>query len=181
MAKKESVQLVVLASTHKPVPMPKPTDTCAVIDASGPETSYECGHRHPEHFAFDFYGEKIEMIDEYYAARKFCANCHLAELKKQIIRCAKCGFVIMPGDSIVLYRYDKRLVESRPEGWVTMIRTGRKKSVLACMRPDCFLSAGFFAGKWAGDHFQSAFVGGSAAGEVMRTGRAVVVNIEESE
>lgn len=180
MAKKESVQLVVLASTHKPVPMPKPTDICAVIDASGPETSYECGHRHPERFAFDFYGEKIEMIGEYYAARKLCANCHLAELKKQIIRCAKCGFVIMPGGSVVLYRYKKKLLESL--SWVpTVVGAGRHKSFLACMRPDCCLSAGFFAGKWAGDHFQSAFIGGSAAGEVMRTGRAVVVNIKESE
>lgn len=172
---KKSHRMGVVASTHEPEQMPEPTDTCAVVDVSGPEADYECGHRHPERFALNLYGEKIEMTDEGYSARKFCANCHLAELKKLIIRCAKCGFHIMPGDGVALYCYDKKLFKKSER--ITFVGEGDEKGVIGCMRWDCCPSGGFFAGHWTGDHFQSAFAGGSAAGEALRTGQVVIGNI----
>jgi len=165
----------VVVSTHEAKPMPDPTDTCAVVDVSGPEVDYECGHRHPERFMIDLYGMKIGLNEEGLAERKLCANCHLVKLKSATIRCAKCGFVIMPGDGVALYCYDRKLFKKT--GWITFVGEGREKSVIGCLRWDCCPSGGFFAGHWTGDQFQSAFAGGSAAAEAMRTGQVVVSNI----
>ncbi len=170
---KKARRMEVVASTYEAKELPEPTDICALVDVSGVETDYQCGHRHPDHFAVNLYGEKFCLTDKKLAERQLCANCHLEMLKKFAIRCAKCGFAIMPGDGVALYCFNKKLFKKT--AWITLVGDDKEKDVIGCLRWDCCPSGGFFAGHWTGERFKPAFVGGSAAAEAMRTGKVVIV------
>lgn len=149
------------------------TENFAVVDMSGKEVHYDCGHSHPGRFAYDLYGTKLTPNKKGFADHTLCANCRLAEFKKVTIRCALCGGLIMPGEAVALYVHDEKIFD-KPER-ITFVETGKIRQVIGCMDWDCCWSAAAFAGHWTGDHFESAFEGGGTMiGEVMRTGKPVV-------
>lgn len=172
--------LVLVASTRKPRPMPTPTDTCTVENKNGEEVEYECGHRHAERFTVNIFGEPITFTDAGYAIRELCAECFLARLRTGLIRCALCGFPIMPGDPVAVYGNNKKLFKKE---WMTTVGEGKDedKGVIGCLRWDCCPSGGFFSGHWMGDHYVPAFEGGNIADEVFRTGQAVYVDLNDKD
>lgn len=159
--------------TNQEETMPESTDTFAVTEIRGQEVDYKCGHRQPSQYTFDLYGQKIELSPEGLEQRELCANCDLAELKKITIRCASCGFVIMPGHPVALYVDDPNIFKKRD--WITKV----EQSVIGCLRWGCCPSGGFFAGHWTGEKFQGAFAGTTLAGEALRNpGKMVVIKLD---
>ena len=173
-----SEKFSVVASSYEQKPMPKPTDVCVVENKTGPEVEYLCGHRHAERFTLNMFGETFMPKSTTVAKRKLCSECQLERLKKVIIRCAACGFVIWPGEGVAVYADSRKFNKD----WKTTIGDGKKKGVIGCLRWDCCPSGGFFAGHWMGDHFESAFEGGTAVAEVFRTGKPLIIdNIDKKE
>jgi len=128
-----------IVEIHEEVPETEPdvgsaptvTDEMRSIPEAGPTAQYGCGHTYAAVFKHDFFGEVLEVQDEYLAARQSCGECMLAEVKPLLARCALCGFVIMPGEPVTAYMAG---YEQKTE-WVTRTPDGR--GVLGCLRPNC--------------------------------------------
>ncbi len=146
-------------------PMPEPTDSCEVIDRSGPMTPYKCGHEDAYSYGLSLYGERIGLNEKFFAERPFCGDCGLAKWTGHMIRCALCGFGIMPGDPVALYaggaKFRKEIATKVDGQWV------------GCLRWNCCPSGGFFAGHWTTNGYRPAFEHGSIVAEVMATGKPI--------
>ena len=153
---------------------PTCTDNLSVVKRTGKKVPYACGHIDSAKFRHDFYGEVREPTGEVFAAREKCGACMLANVMEFAIRCAACGFVIWPGDSVALY------VDSGSFNAAWKKTIGEPAQVVGCMRFGCCPSGGFFAGHWSESGFEPAFAGGvSAAATAFATGATVVVTLKE--
>lgn len=164
--------LMMVASSQESKSMPPPSDTCTVENKTGQEIEYNCGHRCAKQFTISLFGESLEPSDAGHAQSELCAECLLAKLRPSIIRCALCGFGIMPGDRVAAYADNGKFKKE----WKTTIGDGEKKGVIGCMRWECCPSGGFFAGHWMGDHFVSAFAAGCMVAEVFQAGKSMHVD-----
>ena len=155
---------------------------CSYEEVPGPSVRYaRCGHDAPYEAKVSFYERKgtfgvpSDLFDErdgLLVVQMSCPRCRFEELKKLFIRCVLCGEVIMPGEPVAVYW-------KRNKGMRKKIGMLVGENYLGCMAWDCCPSGGFWGGHWTENGFVSAFSdGGSVADEVMRTGRAVVGNIE---
>lgn len=142
--------------------LPKTDDRLEIVSRSGPIKRYECGHDGASSFNLHIYGEEMAGVEQ----DKSCPDCALVSVQKHFIRCALCGLYIGPGDGVVLYAGSRSIKKET----ATKVEMG----YLGCLRWDCCPSGGFFAGHWTKTGFKSAFIGGTAAGEAMRTGKAVI-------
>lgn len=138
---------VLLASTRKSdrSKLPQPTSECFVMWRSYFRRAYACGHRDSRRFQISAYGMESVKIKN----AEQCADCFIKHVKKHTIFCALCGLPIMEGDGVALYDADNDCI--RPEAH----RIGN--SVIGCLRWDCCPSAGFYAGYWTEDGFNSLF------------------------
>jgi len=141
---------------EKPKDVPKATDITSVVNQSGENVAYKCGHIYASSFAHDFYGEIWAVNGWFLAKRDRCGECMLAEVKTCTARCALCGFIIFPGESVALYPYNPSLNPA----WIT--RVGDR--VVGCLRDICCSSPGSYAGYWDGEKFVPQF-GGQTADE----------------
>lgn len=174
----ESVIQEIAGLPRQGEPMPEPEETCRVIPLSEEIVRFACGHDAPARFAVIFWGEPKEPTDEVLAARKECGECVLALWRPKLIRCARCGFPIGPGDPVALYEDDGRF---KPERKTAVERDGRRR-VIGCLRWDCCPSGAFFVGNWDGEKVRYRFHEGTSAAEyAFRTGEAVYVASTDDE
>jgi len=131
------------------------TDTFAVVEKSGPDRAYTCGHRASGVYVIDTYGRRTNPIE----GHESCPECLLAELKRLSCRCGLCGHIILPGDGVALY--------DRDPGMRLEIATLVDDAVVGCVRMNCCPSGGFLAGHWSNTGFKPMFGGLTAAESVM--------------
>jgi hypothetical protein len=91
---------------------------------------------------FDVYGESRRAHEFSNGAK--CAACVVDDLFEHGIRCAMCGFLICPGDSILLYPFD---------GWdfppyAMAVTIDKIRWLLGCMRTACNVYRSLFSGTW---------------------------------
>jgi len=141
--------------------LPEPTDVVAVVDQSGEQVEYKCGHTFASKFAYDFYGEKGTTDDKYLVSREECGDCILASVVPHVIRCALCGRAILPGGGVAIYDYDNTIARS----YAVKIDKDNHSIMLGCLRWDCCPAGLFFGGHWDGEKFVPKFVGGGSFGE----------------
>jgi hypothetical protein len=153
---------------------PECTDVLAAFALSDTKVKYACGHEYADKFGHDFYGEKCEVLETTLARRDLCGECMLDQVRPYIIRCAACGFSIWPDEPVAVYGNNGSFKKER------CTTTSGGGGVLGCMRMNCCPSGGFFAGRWNGQTLVPRFRGGgSLASQVMATGKAMVVNIDD--
>lgn len=131
--------------------MTEKKDTCTVEAIGNEQSSFPCGHTGPKWFAHDFWGERREIKPEIIIAGEKCGECWLAEMRKLIIRCARCGLPIYPGSGVVRYLNEPGAS-----------RDGVHKesgAALGCMRSNCCDSPFQLSGEWDGQKFVSKFGG----------------------
>lgn len=151
-------------------PLPEPTEELGWRALTDDSVTYRCGHEGPSKWVAILFGLELEPRDEVLEKREKCPNCMTGPLFEGVIHCALCGLPVMPGDPVALYAGPKKAFR-KEKGWVVKHLDGQ---AIGCLRWDCCPSGGFFAGHWDGERVRSAFAGGSAAGEALRTGQVVV-------
>jgi hypothetical protein len=158
----------VAASTRAPVPMPQSSDLCEITPGSDKRVSFDCGHDGPVSYAITLFGGVMALSEEGLLQRKMCAECCLRHMREGCIRCAVCGFAILPGSPVALYSggpIREDIATKTPDG-----------AFIGCLRWDCCPSGGFFAGHWDGKQFVSAFGGMTAAEQVMHSGETMIIS-----
>lgn len=137
----------IIASTSEPDPskLPTPTKECKVLWRSFFKRTYACGHRDSRRFRVSVFGKETKVIKQ----NATCPACFIEETKKHTIFCALCGLPIMPGDPVALYDDDNDNIRDEA--------THLGNSVLGCLRWNCCPTAGFLAGCWTKEGFESAF------------------------
>ncbi len=150
------------------------TETCEVIDREGPLIRHECEHETHQRFKIRLWGQIIASGDHEKPV-PLCADCLLAKVMRDSIRCGLCGRAILPGESVALYVMDKKLFR-RPH-WITRV----EDQVLGCLDWDCCQSRAFFAGHWTLKGFKPAFAHGTAIAEVFATGKSLVINFSDQD
>jgi len=156
-------------SADKDKPLPDPTDEFGIRPLSDRTVKYGCGHEGHTEYVGHFYGLELEPTKEALKSREKCPQCVADAMRDVTIHCALCGLPIFPGEPVALYAGPKKAFRKEP-GWVTK----HDGQAVGCLRWDCCPSGGFFAGHWDGERVRSAFAGGSAAGEALRTGQVIV-------
>lgn len=173
MRKKGKSKTATIVSGEERQRMPPPKETCEVVNKSGEEVLYQCGHSFAASWAHSLYGCVYEPMDEILTAREKCGECQLQDMMKLIIRCAACGWVILPNNPVALYAPDDALFK---EEWTTLVG----EDVIGCMRTRCCLFPAFFAGCWDGTKFVSHFGGNETmASLTIRTGQTICVSFED--
>lgn len=150
---------------------------------------FGCGHLGHADFAYCFYGEVWVPSDALLARRDQCEDCRLKQLLSRMARCASCGFVILPGQPVLLYPENKlfvlhpsRKTIRRPQGrglrgWLRRCAGLVRDDVIGCMRPNCFVSAEFFAGTWGNGEFVPAYGGKTLAETLPTTHEGIVIAV----
>ena len=108
---------------------PEPTDAREVVDRSGTQRRYGCGHDDAESFALNVYGERIRLSAKFFSAGRFYGDCAVTALLRGSVRCAiaTCRRIIALGDRVAIYP----AVSQDPHvGHVT-------GGMLRCNRNDC--------------------------------------------
>ncbi len=148
------------------------TDVLEAYVLDDRKVRYACGHDYAVLFGHDFYGERLDVSDQYAAKREKCGDCMLAEIRPLLIRCCHCGRAIMPGEPVAAYG-DNGMFRKE---WCTGLPDS--DAVLGCMRWNCCPSGGFFAGHWSVRGFVPAFPGkANLMAEVLAVGKPVVVSV----
>lgn len=143
----------VVASSRKAESRKTSTDEFEVSAVGFFKRRHACGHRGARKFKLMTYGEETKWISQ----KERCPDCFLAYAKELIIRCALCGFPIVPGAPVVLYWHGSDPIRKDA--------TRVDDHVMGCLRWDCCPSGGFFAGHWTGRGFAPAFPGGRTIAE----------------
>lgn len=163
--------MAVMASSdgQKRDDFPKSTAEIVLVDVrSFFFRNYACGHKGSRKFSISLFGGKLKTISQ----KRHCSNCFLNLLKKVAIRCAVCGFGIMPGDGVAVYSAENEFLAG------VMYTKTENKGVIGCMRMNCCPTGGFFAGHWTENGFKPAFENGmSAVEKCMATEKVVIGNI----
>ncbi len=159
---------LVLDNDAKSLPAPvSAIDGIKLTPLTEVKVDYKCGHSGWSAFKVLLYGEtEIAPHDKLLSKRLKCPHCMLHELLLRTIRCARCGFVIMPGEGVARYA----ATDHEPE-YAKAIEGG----VVGCLRFDCCPSGGFIVGHWDGEKVVSAFGGKTAADQVLATGETVII------
>ena len=102
---------VIDAETGRPMNpncgLPMPLESCEIFDAGQESAVHECGHAGPLDFKIRLWGETLGTFT-LKGPKPKCADCLLSEIRKVSIRCALCGYAIMPGDRVALYVDNKK-------------------------------------------------------------------------
>lgn len=152
MRSPQGMTIVAAAGTYKPENLPQSDDRIELIWRGWRQRKYACGHEGPRSYQIHLYGVDSKKTSNW----DTCPSCHIAMLKREVIRCAACGLPIFPGDGVSLYSRESK-------GLDLSIATLVGESVIGCMRWDCCPSGGFFAGHWSEHGFKSLYGGSSAA------------------
>ncbi len=148
------------------------TETCTVTPLRDDQATFTCGHTGAAKFLHNFYGEEYEVNEQVFTKRDLCGECLLRETLVASIRCAVCGFIIMPSDGIALYNDNEHFRQDK-----TVTGTDDDRSAIACVRMGCCPSLGAFAGHWTHTGFAPAYDGGrTAAEQAVVTGRPVIMS-----
>lgn len=134
-----------------------------IAKTHGSTRVYSCGHTAPRQATISIYGEERELTDD----APMCPACTIEKFRPMIIRCAKCGKPIYPGDGVAVYRGPTGLDYSA-SGYRTS-----EGALLGCLRMSCCPTGGLFGGNWSGEEFRSRFGGRSAIEEAIATKRPV--------
>lgn len=143
-------------------------ETCDVSDRTGRVVPYACSHDDREGFRIALWGEpRLQKRPEQDPA--MCSACMLERIRAVSIRCASCGFSILPGDPVALCLGG---VNGR-QAWRTIV----EGQMVLCLRWDCAAAPGF-CGHWTGDRIQPFFPdGGSVISQAFKTGQPQLVDI----
>jgi len=151
--------------------LPESTDKIEVISSSKILITFKCGHEGPERFKLNVYGENSKEISK----DDTCPSCWIEKIKKYVARCSLCGLPVYPGEGVALY-------DSHSEGLrVDIARKVDENHVIGCIRWDCCLSGGFFAGYWTEQGFKSV-LGDSpktAAEQAFDSGKIITGNMRK--
>lgn len=143
-------------------------ETCDIRGKTGAVIRYDCGHEDAEEFRIDLWGEPT-FHKKPEKGKLLCSDCFLKEVLASTLRCADCGFAILPRHPVAIRRVDKHMGK---KAWRTMIGDG----AVVCIRL-CDNAPGF-CGHWMGNGIRSAFPdGGNMLSQVFNSGKAMVVNI----
>ena len=154
-------------------------DEIRVDHSSEEKVPYQCGHEDWAKFSISLWGEQFTLNRPTSAPpakawrpsskkrlkkwareqtladkvnRELCSSCVIEFVHQIAIRCARCGYVIMPGMDVTLYLDEGQFNEA----WCTFGPDGT--SVVGCTRPTCIPHPLYHAGKWL-DGFESAYGG----------------------
>lgn len=111
---------------------------------------YVCGHRGPRSFSLNVFGSNVQHQGD-----AFCPDCAITAVRKVAIWCALCGLAIVPGNAVALYKVYS-------PGVRLFVGVHTHNGVLGCMRQNCCLNPGLFAGHWEENGFEPRFGGVSA-------------------
>lgn len=150
-------------------------DATAEITNHRPVFYKKCGHTGPRGADFNIYGNDSRFLgDISFLKREIdtqCPECWLYFFKKHSIRCAFCGYGIIPGDPVALY--DKDSPGIRQEAATFM-----GESVIGCLLWSCCPTGGLFAGRWTEEGFKPLFGRGAACQEALDSGRPIYMDIK---
>ncbi|MBU1348835.1 hypothetical protein KJ781_02085 [Patescibacteria group bacterium] len=124
-----------------------PRERCLILRKSPVDIDYPCGHIGPRRYTLDLYGEEHYLSYEFLDEMRRCPACVFEAVMAGAIRCAACGYIILAGEQVMLYRnsgtFDPR--------WTTAVEDGH--GVIACLRPDCRSPFFEVEGRWDGHSF----------------------------
>jgi hypothetical protein len=138
-----------LVASSRPIQDPKfeVNEECSHQSKSLFRRRYRCGHVARRAFTVTIFGRRRRGTIH---QKELCPECLIEDLKKQAIRCVRCGSTIMPGDPVSLYHH------SSP-GLHVEVATKVDDQTIGCLGWDCCPSGAFFAGHWTEDGFKGAF------------------------
>lgn len=170
-------ELVMVAQVNGPKGMPEPKgDIIEAVPDSDERIAFDCGHEGAVKFHYVIFGERIEADEK--RMRELhdrCPDCIVDEMRQDIIRCARCGHFILPGQDVAVYFSGRGLKKK----WSTRTPDG---GYIGCMRWECCPTGGLFAGRWLGrEGFKPAFEHGSAMMQAFKTGKPVFGNINSTD
>lgn len=120
----------------------QPTDKCLVLTGGRFKRKFKCGHYGMWWFKISIFGSVSEKIHQ----KEYCPDCFIKWYKERTIFCSLCGLPIFPGEGVALY--DKNSEGVREDSYSV------GNSVIGCLRMNCCLSGGFFAGHWTEEGFK---------------------------
>lgn len=126
-----------------PESMPKPKETCAVVNRLGDLVTWPaCGHEGRQHFGLDLYGTEVELTDAALAKHGLCGDCLLKKMlaERVFVRCARCGHAILPKMPVAIVRDGG---DFRQE-WKTRVEGG----LVCCLDMRCCETGGVWVGYW---------------------------------
>jgi len=107
---------------------------------------YKCGHAGARKFTVFAHGMSISPHND--RMYDFCPECFLKKARREIIKCARCGLPIFPGQGVALYP-KQHAIHHNGIGIV-------EDSVVACLREEC-TDAVLFSGYWTGNEYEPYF------------------------
>ena len=116
------------------MPRPQPIERCCVVPYKHAKTvTFQCGHQGPSEFGWNLYGETIWASEEATEDYALCGACLLKYIISTSIRCARCGFIILKDDHVLLLDP----AASTMQEWTTATEVAEGKKVIGCMRTHC--------------------------------------------
>jgi|SRR5688572_14390254 len=148
--------------------VPQCAETCEIFDKAGTPVRYECGHDDAPAFRIALWGEpSLRKRPE--QPPKICSECLLKKVLEDSIRCADCGFAILPGEPVAVRSPERR-------GGMASYPMNPEGGVIVCVSR-CDHAPGF-CGHWMGKGIRPAFPdGGNVMAQAFNSGQPAFVNI----
>jgi hypothetical protein len=125
-------------------------DSISIHERSGPRIRFGCGHEGESEFMFMVYGQHAKMSERTMETRSHCADCHVAILRLQVIRCCTCGFPIFPGSQVAFGDVGSSRGRWKETLFQTTTGDGRTLThAVSCAGTDCIEGAAV-NGIWTG-------------------------------
>lgn len=148
--------------------LPPCTETCEISGKTGAPVRYECGHDDAPEFRIALWGEPT-LRKRPEQPPKICSECLLKKVLEDSIRCADCGFAILPGEPVAVRSPERR-------GGMASYPMNPEGGVIVCISR-CDHAPGF-CGHWMGKGIRPAFPdGGNVMSQAFNSGKPAFVNI----
>lgn len=124
--------------------LPEASNEIRISYASWFNKKYACGHRGPRRFELFVYGDTVRPNND----MGKCPDCCIEEIQKTVIHCALCELPIFPHAGVCLVH------PTTPGVNLAIANFVDPEAVVCCMRWDCCLYPGLFAGHWTKEGFK---------------------------
>jgi hypothetical protein len=123
------------------IPAQATTDTIEIHEQSNTYKTFDCRHGGPVWFVLNMYGTKPTRLE----SKTDCPECLIEKIKLHSIRCANCGYIILPGEDVGLFNTTRTYLPHKNKG--TFADRGNNL-IIGCTRPRCCQLGIHAVGTW---------------------------------